>query len=98
MKHKDETWPLKAVALRYDSERETAPRVVAKGERLLAEKIIAIAQEHHIHVYEDPDLVALLSRLDVEAEIPHDLFQAVAEVLAFVYRLNNRLPDSAAPG
>lgn len=81
----------KAVALRYDAARDSAPRVIAKGERLVAERIIEIAREHGIHVHEDPDLVAVMSRLDVDTEIPEELYRAVAEVLAFVYRLNNQL-------
>lgn len=83
----------RAVALRYDQSSEAAPRVVAKGERLTAEKIIALAEEHGVHVHEDPDLVAVLSKLDVNAEIPEELYRAVAEVLAFVYRLNSRIPE-----
>jgi FlhB-like protein len=80
----------KAVAIRYDQESDNAPRVVAKGDRLLAEHIIAIAREHDIHIHEDPDLVAVLGKLDVDTEIPEDLYRAVAEVLAFVYRLNEQ--------
>ena len=79
----------KAVALRYDAQRDQAPRVVAKGERLVAQQIIALAQEHGIHIHEDPDLIALLSRIDVDTAIPENLYKAVAEVLAFVYRINN---------
>ena len=78
----------KAVALRYDAEKETAPRVVAKGMGLVAERIIEIARENGVAMYEDPDLVALLSTLQLEQEIPDELYRAVAEVLAFVYRLN----------
>ena len=81
---------LRAVALRYDAGQDGAPHLVAKGDRLLAERIIELAQEHGIHIYEDPDLVALLAKLDIDTEIPEELFQAVAEVLAFVYRLNQR--------
>jgi FlhB-like protein len=78
----------KAVALRYDVQESNAPRVVAKGNRLLAERIIEIARENDIPIHEDPDLVAVLSKLDVEREIPEALYRAVAEVLAYVYRLN----------
>lgn len=85
--------PRKAVALRYDAARDQAPKVIAKGDRLLAEQIIELAREHGIVVQEDPDLVGLLAKLDVDAEIPESLYAAVAEVLAFVYRLNNRLGE-----
>ena len=78
----------KAVALSYDQDSEQAPRVAAKGAGYLAERIIAIAKEHGVEIYEDPDLVEVLSKLDVDREIPEPLFHAVAEVLAFVYRLN----------
>ncbi len=84
--------PKKAVALRYDADRDGAPRVVAKGQRLIAEKIIALAKEHHIHVHEDPDLVAVLATLDIYSEIPESLYRAVAEILAFIYRLNRDFP------
>lgn len=84
----------KAVALRYTRGKDHAPRVVAKGERLLAERIIEIARAHHIHIHEDPDLVAVLVALDINREIPESLYFAVAEVLAFVYRLNREtIPD-----
>ena len=81
----------KAVALRYDAADEAAPRVIAKGAGLTAERIIEVAREHNIHVHNDPDLVNVLSKLDVETVIPEGLYVAVAEVLAFVYRLNERM-------
>jgi len=81
----------KAVALRYDADDEAAPRVIAKGAGLTAERIIEVAREHNIHVHNDPDLVNVLSKLDVETVIPEGLYVAVAEVLAFVYRLNERM-------
>ena len=80
----------RAVALRYDTQQDHAPRVTAKGAGLLAERIVSLAREHGVPVHEDPDLVTLLSKLDVNAEIPEDLYKAVAEVLAFIYRLNKR--------
>ncbi len=81
----------RAVALRYDTEGNSAPRVVAKGAGHLAERIMEIAEEHGIAIYEDPDLVAALSKLDIQMEIPAELYRAVAEVLAFVYRLNRSM-------
>ncbi len=81
----------KAVALRYDIGRDAAPRVIAKGERLLAERIIEIAKENNVHIHEDPDLVAVLSKLNVESTIPESLYRAVAEILVFVYELNRRM-------
>ena len=83
----------RVVALRYDAEQDAAPRVVAKGQRKVAERILEVAHEHDIAIHEDPDLVTVLSSLDVGLEVPEELYQAVAEVLAFVYRLNNRMPQ-----
>ena len=83
----------KAVALRYDQDVDGAPRVIAKGDRLLAERIIEVAQSHDVHVYEDPDLVAVLAKLDVDTQIPAELYTAVAAVLAFVYRLNEQMGE-----
>ena len=81
----------KAVAVRYEASGDAAPRVVAKGSGLLADRIVELAKQHGVHIHEDPDLVAVLSKIDVSAEIPEALYRAVAEVLAFVYRLNKRL-------
>lgn len=80
----------KAVAVRYEMEKDTAPHVIAKGQGHLAERILEIARAEGIHVQEDPDLVALLAKLDVDSPIPEELYKAVAEVLAFVYRLNKK--------
>ncbi len=82
--------PDQAVALQYEG-GQTSPRVIAKGEGELARKIIAIAEEHGVPLYQDADLVRLLSRLDLEQNIPVNLYQAVAEVLAFVYTLNDKM-------
>ncbi len=60
----------KAVALRYDLEQDAAPKLLAKGQGLLAEKIIEIAKAHGVHVYEDPGLVAVLSTFDLDTQIP----------------------------
>jgi type III secretion system FlhB-like substrate exporter len=57
----------------------------------LADRIIEIARENGVYIHEDPDLAAVLSRLDVDTEIPEELYRAVAEILAFVYRLNQRM-------
>jgi flagellar biosynthesis protein len=76
------------VALRYDMARDRAPRVVAKGRGAVAERIMALAREANVPLRNDPDLALLLEALDLEAEIPPQLYRAVAEVLAFVYRLN----------
>ncbi len=78
----------KAVALRYNHERENAPRVVAKGSGHVAERILEIAREHGVTIYEDTELIEILSRIELYSVIPVQLYQVIAEVLAFVYRLN----------
>ncbi|MDR2550728.1 MAG: EscU/YscU/HrcU family type III secretion system export apparatus switch protein [Desulfobulbus sp.] len=84
----------RAVALLYDPKRGTAPTVVASGANLIAEKIIAAAAAAGVHIKEDPDLVELLAKIPVGAEIPAELYQTIAEVLAFVYAVNNRYKSS----
>jgi len=86
----------RAVALRYDANQDDAPRIVAKGRGLLAERIVEVAREHDIYVHEDPNLVSILAGLDVNAHVPESLYRAVAEVLAFVYRLDGRLGEQRA--
>lgn len=84
----DKKRPKTATALRYRSEAEAAPRVTASGRGAMAEKILAAAAANGVPVVEDPDLAELLSALDLDVEIPPALYRAVAEVLAFVYRLD----------
>lgn len=81
-----------AVALKYDSETMQAPIVVAKGKRLLAEKIKEIARKHGVPIFENKTLAhSLYELVDVGREIPESLYRAVAEVLSYVYRLKNKL-------
>jgi flagellar biosynthesis protein len=80
----------KAVALKYEKEKDAAPRVVAKGRGSVAEKIIETAKAHRVPLHEDKNLVQVLEALDLETEIPPELYRAVAEVLAFIYRLNGK--------
>lgn len=77
-----------AVSLRYDSLTSNAPKVTAKGKGQVAENIIALAHEHNIPVQQDPDLIEVLSQVDVDQEIPPAVYQVVAELLAFVYKMN----------
>jgi len=78
----------KAVALKYRPESDTAPKVIAKGKGQSAERILEIAREHNIFIHNDPDLIEILSELDLNDEIPPDLYLIVAELLAFIYGLN----------
>lgn len=74
--------------MRYDPGEDPAPRLVAKGQGHVAERILEIAREHGIHIHEDPDLVEVLAALDLGQLIPEELYEALAEILAFIYRLN----------
>ena len=80
----------KAIAILYNENEAAAPRVVASGQGVIAEKIIATAREAGIHIQEDANLVELLSKVQVGEEIPTELYQTVAEVLAFVYQINEK--------
>lgn len=88
----------RAVALRYDDAHESAPRVLAKGQGDIAERIIALAQEHGIPLHEDKDLVRLLGVLDIDVQIPQTLYRALAEVLAHLYRTNAKLAEARNQG
>ena len=90
MKDDPDQKPKSAVALHYDQVH--APRVTAKGRGELAEQIIALALENNIPVREEPELVQLLSRIELGDEIPESLYVAVAEIIAFVYMLQGRFP------
>jgi len=80
----------KAVALRYRPDKDSAPRVTAKGTGRIAERIITIARDNGIPVKDDPDLIEVLSKLDIEEQIPPSVYIAVAELLAFVYAVNGK--------
>lgn len=84
----------KAVALRYESDKEDAPRVVATGEGFIAEQIVRIALDNGITVHKDSDLVEILSKLDIDALIPVEAFAAVAEILSYIYRTQGREPGT----
>ena len=83
----------RAVALLYDKTKGTAPTVVASGANLTAERIIATALEAGVHIRKDPDLVELLAKIPVGEEIPAELYQTIAELLAFVYSVNTKFKE-----
>ncbi len=85
-----------AVALAYHA-GETAPTVVAKGRGLLAEAIIEKAREAGVYVHESPELVSMLMQVDIDAHIPNELYIAVAELLAWLYRLEHGIGYSDLP-
>ena len=80
----------KAVALRYDMERDKAPKVVAKGRGYVAENIMATAQMNSVPVYQNKTLVNMLMALDIDRELPPELYRAIAEVMAYVYRIDKK--------
>ncbi len=81
----------KAAALKYEYGKDNAPRLVAKGRGYLAEKIIEIAKQKGIPIHEDKELIEILSALDLYREIPPELYRAVAEILAFIYKVSRTL-------
>jgi flagellar biosynthesis protein len=88
--NKDKPGPDRAVALRYDPQQEEAPRVVAKGRGIIAQNIRQLAQEHDIPIHEDKQLTDYLMALDIYQEIPAEIYPIVAEILAFIYRMNQK--------
>ncbi len=81
----------KVVALKYDQAKSLAPRIVAKGKGHIAEQIIQVARENDVPLHEDRNLANVLEAMELESEIPEQLYRAVAEVLVFIYRLNGKL-------
>ncbi|WPZ34149.1 EscU/YscU/HrcU family type III secretion system export apparatus switch protein [Thalassobaculum sp. OXR-137] len=82
-----------AIALSHDIDGNTAPTVVAKGYGDMAEKILDLAFQNNVKVRTDPDLAQILEVVEVDCEIPMEAFAAVAEILTYVYRANDRLKD-----
>lgn len=79
-----------AIALSYDPQKSSGPTIVAKGKGKIAENILEKAAMHEVPVYEDPNLVELLGQLDLNTSIPEEFYQAVAEVFAFIYHLDEK--------
>ena len=80
----------KAVALGYNRSQDNAPKVLASGAGEIANKIISLAKEHDIPIKEDPDLIEILSKVEVDQEIPPNLYKAVAEIFSFLYKTTNK--------
>ena len=81
---------LKAAALRYDTQKENAPRLVAKGEGKTAQNIIKIAELNDLPIKKDEDLIELLSNVELDKEVPDALYKAVAEVFSFMYKMSRK--------
>ena len=83
----------KAAALTYDSDTDDAPKLTAAGQGYVAEKIMEKAKENGIPIQSDPTLVQLLSELEINETIPEDLYQLVAEVFAFIYKVDQQVKN-----
>ncbi len=81
----------KAVGLQYDPEVDRAPKVRVKGAGFIADKILDLARRYGIPIKQDEELVETLYALDLEREIPTELYRAVAEILAYIYRIGQEL-------
>ncbi|MCM3003789.1 EscU/YscU/HrcU family type III secretion system export apparatus switch protein [Priestia koreensis] len=88
MNEREEKKRKNAVALSYDTSTDEAPRVVATGKGFVAEKIIAEAEKNHIPIQHDASLVELLGQLTINEKIPQELYGVVAEIFAFIYRID----------
>jgi flagellar biosynthesis protein len=84
----DDDAPLEAAALHYDRGSEGAPRVVAAGRGEIAKRIVELANEHGVPVRSEPELARALAQMKIDAEIPEELYAAVAETLVWAYRLD----------
>ena len=80
----------KAAALKYDRNKDAAPKVIAKGKGQSAENIIKIAELHNLPIKKDEDLIELLSKVELNKEVPEKLYRAVAEVFSFIYKVTNK--------
>ena len=79
----------KATALKYNEADDNAPKIIAQGSRETAKNIIKIAQENNIPIKKDEDLVQMLSQIELNKEIPPQLYAAVAEIFSFIYGITN---------
>lgn len=82
--------PLKAAALKYEQDKQSAPQLIAKGKGEVAEKILRLAKEHDISIFENQALVDSLLNLDLHEEIPPRLYQGVAELFSWLMKIENR--------
>ncbi|MGG5252965.1 EscU/YscU/HrcU family type III secretion system export apparatus switch protein [Neobacillus sp. SM06] len=90
MSEKRKSKRLEAVALSYQQHVHDAPKVIAKGKGKMAETIIEKAKQNQIPIQEDPSLVQLLAELNLNQSIPEELYQAVAEIFAFIYQTDRK--------
>ena len=79
-----------AVALKYERDKNPAPVITAKGKGYMAQQIIELAKQYNIEIRQDRDLVQMLEKLDIDTPIPLEAYAAVAEILSYVYRANDK--------
>lgn len=89
--HKKSSVPLKAAALKYDQDKNISPELLAKGQGEIAQKIIQLAQEHDISVFQNKALVDSLLNLEIHEEIPPRLYKAVAELFSWLMKVENKV-------
>ncbi|MDQ6995584.1 MAG: EscU/YscU/HrcU family type III secretion system export apparatus switch protein [Mariprofundaceae bacterium] len=82
-----------AVALGYDPESPTAPKVLASGLGEVAKKILEVARENNVHIHQDDNLAQLLAQIPVGSEIPEEAYQVVAELLSFLYQTDQKMAE-----
>jgi len=82
--------PRQAIALKYDGSH--APTLTAKGDEALAEEILRIAREYEVPIYENPELVRLLAKMELGESIPEELYRTIAEIIAFAWNLKGKFP------
>lgn len=80
-----------AVVIRYDKDQDMAPRVTAKGRGYVADHIISLGKQHSVPLYQNKTLTSMLMAIEIDKEIPPELYSAIAEVLAYIYRLDQGL-------
>lgn len=80
----------KAVALKYDNKKSKAPKVISKGKGESARNIIKIAKLHNLPMQKDEDLVELLSKVELDREVPENLYKSVAEIFSFIYKITKK--------
>ena len=89
---------IKAIAVKYQAGKDKAPKIVASGRGVVAEKILHLAEEHKIPFFEDPSLTDLLAKLELNSDVPPEMYTLVAEVLAFVYQLDKMAKKRSGRG
>ena len=80
-----------AIALTYNQEKDSSPRIIGKGKGKIADKIIELAKENNIPIQEDASLTELIGKLNINEAIPAELYAAVAEIFAFIYRIDREI-------